>query len=201
MVFQTIHRVAKEPVAVLWSQTGATTFAISGSEDYPDTTSSIPLAGNPDRVSSYDAPFCNYGLVAQGNVFNAANNNDKLITLPNLLGGITSSIAVNTTDVDYPGDYGLSGSGANVYVSSSLITQSVSEPQYVGNAGEYYFTPDPFATNTSITSLNPPSLSDDYKIVLKSPTRILSYMEGLKRIMVVFGIVVIITKVILAILL
>jgi hypothetical protein len=164
--FQTIHRVAKEPVAVLWSQTGASTFAISGSEDYPNTTSSIPLAGNPDRVSSYDAPFCNYGLAAQGNVFNASDFNEKLITLSNLLGGITSSIAVNTTDIDYPTDYGLSGSGVNIYVSSSLITQSVSEPNYVGNAGEYYFTPDPFATNPSITSLNPPSLSDDYKIVL-----------------------------------
>lgn len=164
--FQTIDRVAKEPVAVLWSQTGATTFAISGSEDFPDTTSSIPLAGNPARVSSYDAPFCNYGLNAQGNVFNASDFNDKVITLNNLLGGITSSISLGTTDVDYPTDYGLSGSSANVFVSSSLITQSVSNPGYVGNAGEYYFTEDPFASNPSITNLNPPSLSDDYKLIL-----------------------------------
>ena len=129
-------------------------------------TSSIPLAGNPARVSSYDAPFCNYGLNAQGNVFNASDFNDKVITLNNLLGGITSSISLGTTDIDYPTDYGLSGSSANVFVSSSLITQSVSNPGYVGNAGEYYFTEDPFASNPSVTNLNPPSLSDDYKLIL-----------------------------------
>lgn len=164
--FQQVHRVAKEPVAVLWSQTGADSFAVSGSDDYPNITSSIPLAGNPDRVSSYEAPFCNYSMVAQGNVFNAADFDDQNITLQNILGGITSSITATTTDIDYPVDYGLSGSVPDPLVSSSLITSSVSEPQYVGNAGEYYFTPDPFATNTNVTNISVPALSDNYKLVL-----------------------------------
>jgi len=160
--FQKVFRVAKEPVPVLWSQTGADSFAVSGSEDYPTITSSIPLAGNPSRVSSYVAAFCNYGLAAQGNVFNANNGDDKNITMVNALAGITSSIQVNTTDIDYPVDYGYSGSDGLRYISSSLITQSVSEPGYYGNAGEYFFTADPFATNGAISS---GQLSDDYKLV------------------------------------
>ena len=162
--FQPVHRVAAEPVAVLWSQTGASTYASSGSDIQPTTTSSIPLAGNPARVSSYNAPFLNYGINAQGNVFNASNFNDKVVNLPNFLSGITASISAGTTDVDYPVDYGLSGSDGITYASSSLITSSIQEPQYYGNAGEYFFTTDPF-TNTN-PQLSGNELSDDYKLIL-----------------------------------
>ena len=52
----------------------------------------------------------------------------------------------------------------NIQVSSSLITASVQEPQYYGNAGEYFFTTDPF-TNTN-PQLSGNELSDDYKLIL-----------------------------------
>ena len=56
MVYNQLNYVAKEPVAVLWSQTGANTY--NGS----DVSGSIPLAGAPGIVSTYTASFLSYGI-------------------------------------------------------------------------------------------------------------------------------------------
>ena len=69
-----IKYVAKEPVAVLWSQTGADTFR-----------SDLPLAGAPGIVSTFTASFLSYGMVVQGRNFIANDQDDKIIPLGNVM--------------------------------------------------------------------------------------------------------------------
>ena len=158
-----ISKVAKEPVAVLWSQTGANAYKSV------ETTGSIPLAGAPGIVSSYTADFLNYNMSAVGRNFNSNNLNDKNITF-NIL--------------DKVGDTDSSGNPLYVFTTSSRYGVVNLDPQYTevinaasssivsilspapnptlnnntnvtyADTGEIFFNRDYFAENGS--SANPP---------------------------------------------
>ena len=164
---QSIYKVAKLPQPVLYSQTGATTYA-----SYP--SSAIPLAGNPNRVSSYNPAFLQYGMSLAGSVYTIENDNDKNITLTNIASGITGSLNTLTTSSIYKSAYGYSGSGDTTkFVESSIITGSTSGlpgpdtygTTYAGEAGMAYFTTDPFTATMSGLTGN--SLSDNWKFRIK----------------------------------
>jgi len=170
---QPIYKVAKQPLPVLYSQTGATSYASLA------TTQSIPLAGNPNRVSSYNPAFLQYGMSVNASAYTSQNDNDKNINLGNIASGITGS--GNQLTATYKSAYGYSGSGSTTkYVESSIITASVaglptppSGPgsggnygtTYAGTPGQAYFTTDPFtATQPGLTGN---SLSDNWKFKMK----------------------------------
>jgi hypothetical protein len=166
---QPIYKVGKQPLPVLYSQTGAKTYASLA------TTQSIPLAGNPNRVSSYNPAFLQYGMSLAGSVYTVQNQNSKRVDLLNIGSGITGSDNAYTTSSVYKSAYGYSGSGdITKYVESSIITGSITGlPQhpptygttYAGGAGQAYFTTDPFTATTPGLSGN--SLSDNWKFKMK----------------------------------
>jgi hypothetical protein len=165
---QPIYKVAKLPQPVLYSQTGAKTYASLA------TTQSIPLAGNPNRVSSYNPAYCQYGMSLVGSTYTVQNQNTKTIDLNNIGSGITGSSNAPTTQSIYKIAYGYSGSGSTQkWVESSIITGSVAGlpgPDtygltYTGQAGMAYFTTDPFTSGS--TTLTGNQLSDNWKFKLK----------------------------------
>jgi hypothetical protein len=163
---QPIYKVAKLPQPVLYSQTGATSYASLA------TTQSIPLAGNPNRISSYNPAFLQYGMNIAGNSYTVQNDNDKNIDLFNIASGITGS--GNSLTVTYKSAYGYSGSGATTkFVESSIITGSLAGlpgpdtygTTYTGQPGMAYFTTDPFTA--TMPGLSGNQLSDNWKFRMK----------------------------------
>ena len=163
---QPISKVAKLPLPVLYSQTGATSYASLA------TTQSIPLAGNPNRVSSYNPSFLQYGMNIAASAYDQQNDDDKTIDLFNIASSITGS--GNQLTVTYKSAYGYSGSGdVTKFVESSIITGSVAGlpgpdtygNTYAGQPGMAYFTTDPFTA--TMPGLSGNSLSDNWKFRMK----------------------------------
>ena len=143
-----VKLVAKEPVAVLWSQTGANTYAGS------DVTGSIPLAGAPGVVSTYTSSFLSYNLTAQGRDFNSNNQNDKVIPLTTAM---SRGEQVGQFTFSTASRYGQVDSNVQNQASSSVISSlspapnggSVGGTATYGNVGEMYFNRDWFATGSA----------------------------------------------------
>lgn len=102
-----IYEVAKEPVAILWSQTSS-----AGYSNY------IPLAGNPNEISNFVADFLQYGFSVDGTAKNGETN-DKNITLNNLLAGVSSSGNYTFTTSS---NFGYYNATYPEYASSSIIS-------------------------------------------------------------------------------
>ena len=142
--FQIVSKVAKEPVPVLWSQTSAGTF-----------TTAIPLSGNPDEVSNFNAQFLNYNTTAFGSNFNVNNNNRKLVT-----GSLTGEIDYTSSTAPWTATsssrFGLSGSDGINYVNPTVfLTASTAFPGLSGSfgaRGDAFLSTDPFIS----PSITPP---------------------------------------------
>lgn len=145
---QPVKLVAKEPVAVLWSQTGANTY--NGS----DVSGSIPLAGAPGIVSTYTASFLSYNLTVQGRDYNAGNTNDKIIPETTAMG---QSSTAGLFQFSTSSRYGEVTSTTIEQASSSIVSDlstapnggSVGGTATYANVGEMYFNKDYFAINNS----------------------------------------------------
>ena len=162
---QSVKYVAKEPVAVLWSQTGANTFRTD-----------IPLAGAPGIVSTFTSSFLNYGMTIQGRNYEANNQNDKTIPLYNVLDqAATAGLFTFSTS----SRYGEVSSTVIEQASSSIVSNlstapnggSVGGTATYANVGEVYFNKDYFAINNSGDTppgydyLSGNQLSDVYEIL------------------------------------
>jgi len=143
-----VKLVAKEPVAVLWSQTGANTYAGS------DVSGSIPLAGAPGVVSTYTSSFLSYNMTVQGRDFNTLNQNDKVVPLTTAMsqGDQAGQFTFSTSS-----RYGQVSAAVVAQASSSVISPlstapnggSVGGTATYGNVGEMFFNQDYFAINDS----------------------------------------------------
>ena len=158
-----VNKVAKEPVAVLWSQTGANT-----------TSSAIPVAGAPGLVSTFVAPFMSYNMGVAGRNFDVNNQNDKIIPLTNAL---SKAQTTNLFTFNTSSRYGYFDSGTTQQASSSIVSSLSTAPNgniggtptppgsnIVANyaaPGEFYFNKDYFAIN-GINGLSGTQLSDVY---------------------------------------
>jgi len=150
---QPVKFVAKEPVAVLWSQTGATTYAGS------DVSGSIPLAGAPGVVSTYTASFLSYNMTLQGRDNNSNNTNIKIVPLTTAL---STSDVVGQFVFSTSSRYGQVDQSTTEQASSSFVSPvspAPNGPSIGGTAGyaavgEMYFNQDYFAINDS--TANPP---------------------------------------------
>ena len=114
-----VKYVAKEPVAVLWSQTGANTYAGS------DVNGSIPLAGQPGVVSTYTASFLSYNMSANGRNFETNNQNDKNIPITNAL---TQSSTAGLFTFNTASRYGEVNSSTINQASSSIVSSESPAP-------------------------------------------------------------------------
>ena len=166
---QPVKYVAKEPVAVLWSQTSADSFRTD-----------IPLAGAPGIVSTFTSSFLSYNMVVQGRNTNAQNQGDKVIQEFNIYDqAATAGLYTYSTS----SRYGFVASGTENQASSSFVSIESTAPSGNGgtgaganvtaqyaNTGEFFFNKDYFAINNA--SDNPPGfdylsgnqLSDVYEI-------------------------------------
>lgn len=189
--FQRINKVGYEPVPVLWSQTGAGTFSTV-----------LPLQGNPDEVSNFNAEFTNYNSNLVGANYNPTYNNSKVVD---------GSLTDQYTDGTYQAQtnrlsqwnyttssrFGLSGSDGIVYINPNTFltsSTSVSNNNYgsVGLPGDVYFTLDafnnttnaePFTPSNNAVTGNNKSLSSvyKYKMTVQIPSSVPSryrYDEG-----------------------
>ena len=141
---QNVKFVAKEPVAVLWSQTGADTYAGS------DISGSIPLAGAPGVVSTYTASFLSYNMTAQGRDYNANNQNDKVIPETTAL---AQSATAGLFTFSTSSRYGQVDSNTLMRASSSIVSINSTAPN--GNIGfnpPNTNVPDPVDGNTNVTA-------------------------------------------------
>ena len=169
---QPILKVAKEPIAVLWSQTGANT-----------TASNIPLAGDANAISTYVTTFLSYNMGVQGRNTNNNNNNDKDIPVYNILDQIeTPDLFTFTTSSKY-GYVSLVNNTINQASSSIVsvlspapnptINANTSPVNYAG-AGEFYFNEDylaisgSFAQPPGLSNISGTQLSDKYTISVKA---------------------------------
>ena len=140
-----IKYVAKEPVAVLWSQTGADTFRTD-----------LPLAGAPGIVSTFTASFLSYGMVVQGRNFITNDQDDKIIPLGNVM---SEASTANLFSFSTASRYGFVSSNPSTIAqaSSSIVSDlstapnggSVGGTATYANVGEMYFNQDYFAINGS----------------------------------------------------
>lgn len=142
---QPISKVAKEPVAVLWSQTGANT-----------TSSNIPLAGAPGAISTYVSEFLSYGMSVAGRNTDTNDLNDKNIPFYNVLDKINEAgfYTFNTSS-----RYGKISDSVVNQASSSIVGELSPAPNPTAgantptvsyaNPGEIFFNQDYFAINGS----------------------------------------------------
>ena len=150
---QPVKFVAKEPVAVLWSQTGADTYVGISSSGV------IPLAGAPGVVSTYTASFLSYNMAAQGRDYNANNQNIKIVPLTTALGqSATAGLFTFTTS----SRYGEVSAAVINQASSSIVSKESTAPNgdpvqgnptfggtaTYANTGEMFFNTDYFAINS-----------------------------------------------------
>ncbi len=143
---QPVKFVAKEPVAVLWSQTSA-----------GDFRTDIPLAGAPGIVSTFTSSFLSYNMVVQGRNTNTNNQGDKVIPEYNVLDqAATAGLFTFSTS----SRYGFVASSTQNQASSSIVSIESPAPNGNGgtgagnnvtaqyaNTGEIYFNRDYFAIN------------------------------------------------------
>ena len=157
--FQSIKKVAAEPVPVLYSQTSAGTFSTV-----------LPLQGNPDEVSNFNAVFTNYNTTLLGANWNATYNNSKYVST-SLTDEFELPVSASLWTVTSASRFGLSGSDAQIYINANtFLTSSTStgnNPQDAfGLPGEVFFTRDPFSntpgTNNPVQGGNN-NLSSVYK--------------------------------------
>ena len=157
--FQRVSRVGYEPVPVLWSQTSAGSFS-----------NVLPLQGNPDEVSNFNAEFLNYNTTLQGANWNATYNNSKYIST-SLTNEFELPVSASLWTVTSASRFGLSGSDGIIYVNANtFLTSSTSignnAQDAFGLPGEVFFTRDPFnntaGTNNPVQGSNN-NLSSVYK--------------------------------------
>ena len=166
---QPVKFVAKEPVAVLWSQTGANTFRTD-----------LPLAGAPGIVSTFTSSFLSYNMTVQGRNYSANNQNDKVVPEYNVL---DQSATAGLFTFSTSSRYGFISSASPSEASSSVVSIESTAPNGNGgtgaganvvaqyaNTGELYFNQDYFASASSgatppgFTYLSGNQLSDVYEI-------------------------------------
>ena len=183
--FQNIFKVTAEPVPVLWSQTGAGTFSLV-----------LPLQGNPNEVSNFNAEFLNYNSNLIGANFNNTYNNSKYIST-SLTDELTLPVSASLWTVTSASRFGLSGSDGVVYANPNIfLTSSTSTGNNnygsFGLPGDVFFPRDPFNNTGNATPFTPSNnavsgtnnnLSSvyKYKITVQIPSSVPSrfrYDEG-----------------------
>ena len=162
---QDIYLVTKLPTPYMWSLTGAGTYS-----DY------IPLGFSPAQSPFTNNDFEQYGMSIEGAPYAAGNENARVVDLTNLLSSSAQDME-NSYSVLHAERYGLSGSDATIFASSSIVTGSAGSPgglQTYANPGEFFFNTDQFAfDNDNVGGVTPgrsslqptgTGLSDDYTI-------------------------------------
>ena len=106
---QTFTKIAKEPVAILWSQVSSVGFS-----------NTVPLGGNPDVISNFVAEFTNFSMTYIGNAKSSSNADQKIVPLGNMIGpGMQDASALTYQDrFTFGTRYGDAGGGGNAYTSS-----------------------------------------------------------------------------------
>ena len=170
-----VKYVAKEPVAVLWSQTGADSY------NGQDAEGVLPLAGAPGITSTFTSSFLSYGMVVQGRNFNTNNQNDKVIPEGNVM---SEAATAGLFSFATSSRYGEISSTIINQASSSVVSSLSPAPNggtvggtagYAG-VGEMYFNEDFFAINNAAAGgydyLSGNQLSDVYSFstTLEFPT-------------------------------
>ncbi len=179
-----ISQVAKEPVAVLWSQTGASSYKSVA------TTGSIPLAGDSAIVSTFSATFLNYNMTAVGRNFDSGDIGSKIIGPYNLLDkagdtdssgnplyvfSTSSRYGVVNLDAQYPEVINAASSSiVSVLSPAPNPTLGANTNVSYASTGEIFFNRDYFAIYDS--SATPPGfdyltgnqLSDVYGIKVRA---------------------------------
>ena len=153
---QTFNKVAKEPVAILWSQTA--------SDGYADT---VPLGGNPDTISNFVAEFTNFSMTYIGNAKSSSNADQKIVPLANMIGpGMQDASAATYQDrFSFGTRYGDAGAGGTAYTSSigtGAALQSGSQALKLaqgpnagtGAPGEFILPVDPISPNASLNAMS-----------------------------------------------
>ena len=153
---QTFNKVAKEPVAILWSQTA--------SDGYSDI---VPLGGNPDAISNFVAEFTNFSMTYIGNAKSSSNADQKIVPLANMLGpGMQDASALTYQErFNFGTRYGDAGAGGNAYTSSigtGAALQSGSQALKLaqgpnagtGAPGEFILPVDPISPNASLNAMS-----------------------------------------------
>ena len=153
---QTFNKVAKEPVAILWSQTA--------SDGYSDI---VPLGGNPDAISNFVAEFTNFSMTYIGNAKSSSNADQKIVPLANMIGpGMQDASALTYQDrFTFGTRYGDAGAGGNAYTSSigtGAALQSGSQALKLaqgpnagtGAPGEFILPVDPISPNASLDAMS-----------------------------------------------
>ena len=158
---QPIYSVTKLPTPYLWSQTGANSYS-----NY------IPFATFQATPPSNVVDYMQYGMGIIGVPLNNQNQNDRLIELPNLISSSDGSAVIDTYTFSFQSLYGLSGSDATIFASSSIVSSSIETyANPYANPGEIYFNQDLFALNNDNNGSGQPrgnSLSDNYTINLEA---------------------------------
>ena len=164
---QTFDKVAKEPVAILWSQTA--------SDGYSGI---IPLGGNPDVISNFEAEFTNFSLTFNGNAKSSSNADQKIVPLANMLGpGMDDASAASFSYVfNFGTRYGDAGAGGNAYTASvgtgdflssgssgtpgaflptgPLLKLAQGPTAGTASAGEFILPVDPISPNASLNAMS-----------------------------------------------
>ena len=181
---QSIFKVGKEAIPILYSQTSAV-----------DYTSSIPIAGNITQISNVTSSYIEYDMSSQGSSTFPSYNSNRIVTYYNIAQGIadqTSAVFPQSPgtfqptqfDIESGSGFGIErGSPDDVYgtVELPIITSSITVPyvapsgdgtpgnpkvfgdEYFGNPGEIFFTADPLASDNGV-GITGSALSDDYQI-------------------------------------
>ncbi len=146
--FQTINKVTAEPTPVLYSQTSAGTFSTV-----------LPLQGNPDEVSNFNAEFLNYNSNVIGANFNSTYNNSKYIST-SLTDELTLPVSASLWNVTTASRFGLSGSNGVVYANPNIFltsSTSVTNNNYgsFGLPGDVFFPRDAFNNSVNTEPFSP----------------------------------------------
>ena len=153
---QTFDKIAKEPVAILWSQTA--------SDGYSDI---VPLGGNPNTISNFVAEFTNFSMTYIGNAKSSSNADQKIVPLANMIGpGMQDASALTYQDrFTFGTRYGDAGAGGTAYTSSigtGAALQSGSQALKLaqgpnagtGAPGEFILPVDPISPNASLDAMS-----------------------------------------------
>ena len=152
---QEIYKVAKQPIPILYSQNGSSTYS-----------NFIPIIGNPKEVSSFSAEFLQYSMDLAGTAYDPSQTNDKFIDYSNIVGIVFNNDFSVTTGSRY-GEYDSTG---RIYASSSIIPGNDIDPygdnsvfgkfvdgaEYTGSISSNTFAPTSSGgeTNVVVASVN-----------------------------------------------
>lgn len=123
---QDIFKVAKQPIPILYSQNGSSTYS-----------NFVPIIGNPKEVSSFSAEFLQYGMTLIGSAYRPSDGDDKVIGIDN----IGDLIFDNEHQVITSSRYGEYDSTGRIYASSSIIPGNDIDP-YGNNSVFGKFVPE-----------------------------------------------------------